>query len=182
MLISVDGYFEGENHDLSWHNVDEEFQKFAIAQLKEIDFILFGKTTYEMMARFWRSTHAKKIDPVTAELMTNTDKIVFSKTLRSADWEHTQIRREVDPKEIIKLKKQSGKYISIFGSSDLALSFIKHNLIDEFRILVNPLVLGRGTSLFHGIQKYLQLELVDIRTFGNGNVLLTYTAQRTYQR
>lgn len=178
MLTSIDGYFEGPNHDLSWHNVDKEFNKFAIAQLKETDLLFFGHTTYDMMASFWPSEHAIKTDPVVAGLMNKTKKVVFSKTLKKAAWNNTTILKDVIPSKIFKLKKQKGKYISIFGSSNLALSFIKHGLIDEFRIMVNPLVLGKGTTLFNGINNKLALKLIDTKTFRNGNTLLTYTQEK----
>ena len=86
MMVSLDGYFEGPNHELDWHNVDKEFVDFALEQLDEIDTILFGRVTYQMMASFWQSEHAKKTDPLTAKAMNTLPTVIFSRTLKKADW------------------------------------------------------------------------------------------------
>lgn len=173
MMISLDGYFEGKDHDLSWHNVDEEFQGFAIQQLKEIDTIIFGKRTYEMMASFWPTDLAKD-DPVTAELMTKTPKIVISHSLEKADWDNTTLIKENVEDELKRLKGQPGKDLAVFGSSNLCVSLIRMGLLDELRIMVNPVVIGEGTTLFEGLDQKLKLKLINSREFKNGNVLLTY--------
>jgi dihydrofolate reductase len=101
-------------------------------------------------------------------------KIVFSRSLDKAEWSNTRLVRENAAEEIRKLKQQPGRDLAVFGSSDLALTLIEEGLIDEFRIFVNPLVLGKGTPLFQGIKKRLDLKLLNMRAFANGNVLLTY--------
>ncbi len=174
MLISVDGYFEGPNHAIDWHNVDEEFQAFAIAQLDTAGLLLFGRVTYEMMAEFWPSPIAAKDDPVTAAAMNRLPKIVISKTLKRADWQNTRLVKENIVEEVQRLKAEPGRDIFVFGSSDLSITLVQHGLIDEFRLLVNPLVLGDGTTLFHGLRKRLHLQLLKTQTFKNGNVLLVY--------
>ncbi len=170
-FITLDGFFEGVNRDLAWHHVDSEFQQFAIEQLEETDLILFGRVTYEMMAAYWTTEHAKTNDPIVADKMNSTPKIVFSQTLRKVEWENTELTREVNPTEILKLKNQTGKDIAILGSSDLLLSFIKHSLIDEYRVMINPVVLGGGKRLFEGINNKLNLNLKNTRTFKSGNIL-----------
>lgn len=174
MMISLDGFFEGENHDLSWHNVDQEFVAFAIEQLKEIDTIIFGKTTYEMMASFWPSETAKKDDPITAALMTETSKIVFSRTLETADWKNTKLIKENLENEIKKLKEQPGKDIAVFGSNNLSVQLLQLGLLDEVRIMINPVAICKGTLLFSGIQNKISLTLLKTRVFANGNVLIHY--------
>ncbi len=174
MLVSVDGYFEGEGQDISWHNVDEEFNEFAIAQLREADMLLFGRVTYEMMAGYWPTPQARESDPVVAGLMNDTPKIVFSRTLSEAGWENSRLVKENLAVEVTKLKQQPGKDMLIFGSSDLAVTLLEHGLVDECRIMINPVVLGRGKSLFHGINDKLRLKLLRSRTFHSGNVLLYY--------
>ena len=178
MLTSLDGYFEGQDRDISWHNVDEEFNEFAIEQLNNVDTLLFGKVTYAMMASYWPTPAAKTDDPVVAEKMNTTPKLVFSKMLNKAEWQNTRLIKDNFVEETQKLKKQSGKDMIILGSSDLAVSFMEHGLIDEFRVMVNPLVLGDGKSLFKGIQGKLDLKLIKTQTFKNGNVLLYYEPQR----
>lgn len=174
MMVSLDGYFEGENHDLSWHNVDAEFNEFAIKQTSEVSILLFGRRTYELMASYWPSVNATTDDPIVAELMNSTQKIVFSKTLEKAEWNNTHLVSEINPEEIIKLKKESSKDLAIFGSNLLAVNLIKLDLVDEFRIMVNPVAIGRGTPLFHGLHENLRLNLINTMVFKSGNVLLRY--------
>jgi dihydrofolate reductase len=177
-FITLDGYFEGTNRDLSWHNVDSEFQQFAIEQLDTIDLLLFGRVTYEMMAAYWTTEDAKTNDPIVAGKMNSTAKIVFSKTLQKAEWENSTLLKEVAPSEILKIKNQKGKNIAIFGSSDLSLSFIKQGLIDEFRLMTNPIILGGGKLLFEGIGTKLNLKLTKTKNFQSGNVLNYYEPKK----
>jgi dihydrofolate reductase len=174
MMVSLDGYFEGPNHDIRWHHVDREFDEFSIKQLSEIDTILFGRVTYEMMAHFWPSEAALKNDPVVAKLMNGMPKIVVSKTLTHTDWEYTHIINNQIKETISQLKNATGKEIAIFGSSDLTVSLIHMNLVNELRIMINPVVLGKGKRLFAGLENKLNVKLVQTRSFQNGNVLLNY--------
>jgi len=174
MLTSLDGYYEGPSHELDWHNVDEEFNDFSIEQLNSVDMLLFGRVTYEMMAEFWPSAHALEADPVVANLMNNKPKIVFSKTLANVEWQNTRLVRTNFTEEINQLKKLPGKDLIIFGSSDLAVTFLEAGLLDEIRILVNPIALGVGKPVFKGLQNRQHLELLKTRTFKSGNVLLYF--------
>ena len=181
MMVSLDGYFEGPGHDLSWHNVDGEFVDFAIEQTSSVGTILFGRRTYELMESFWPTDQAKD-DPKTAELMNSTPKIVFSHTLSGVyetdKWKNVTLIRDVRPDEIKKLKKENTKDIAIFGSNNLAVSFVEKELIDEFRIMLNPVAIGEGTPLFRGLDKKLKLKLIKTRKFKNGNILLTYRPEK----
>jgi dihydrofolate reductase len=174
MLISLDGYFEGPSRDINWHNVDEEFNEFAIQQTSEFGALLFGRVTYELMAGYWPTEAAKHDDPIVAGLMNSLPKIVFSKTLQKAEWENTRLVKDNFIEAVSELKKEAGKDIAIFGSSDLAVTFIEHGLIDEFRIMINPVVLGEGKPLFRGLQNRLDLKLIRTRMFKSGNILLYY--------
>lgn len=177
-MISLDGFFEGPNREIDWHNVDEEFNEYAIDLLDNVDVLLFGRVTYELMANYWPTLSATTDDPIVASKMNSLPKIVFSRTLEKADWNNTRLVKENIAEEVSKLKQQPGKDLAIFGSSDLALSFIKLSLIDEYRIIVNPLVLGEGKSLFKGISDKLTLKLLKTKTFNSGNVLLYYQPKR----
>ncbi len=174
MMVTLDGFFEGPNQDISWHNVDEEFNDFAIAQLDEIGALLFGRVTYQGMASYWPTEFAKKNDPVVAGKMNSLPKVVFSKTLDRAEWENSRLVKGNAAEEVAKLRQQSGKDLAIFGSGDLSTSLAEQGLIDEFRIMVNPVVLGNGKRLFQGINEKLNLKLVKTKTFRSGNVLLYY--------
>ncbi len=172
-MMTLDGFFEGAKWDLSWHKVDNEFNEFAIAQLNEIDVLLFGRVTYEGMAGYWSSPGALKDDPAVAGLMNSIPKIVFSKTLNKAEWNNTRLVRDHVADEVSKLKQQSGKDLAIFGSANLMSALMQMGLIDEHRVMLNPVILGTGTPLFQ-TKDTLNLRLVRTRAFGNGNVLVCY--------
>ncbi len=173
-MVTLDGFFEGSSKwDISWHNVDNEFNEFAIAQLNEIGALLFGRVTYEGMAGYWASPEAAKDDPAVASLMNQIPKIVFSRTLDKADWNNTRLVKDHVADEISKLKQQPGKDLAVFGSANLMSALMQANLVDEHRVMVNPVVLGGGTPLFQTKDK-IALKLLKTRPFGNGNVLLTY--------
>ncbi len=173
-LVSLDGYFEGPNREIDCHNVDEEFNEYAIDFLNSVDTLLFGRVTYQLMASYWPTPTAIANDPIVAEKMNSLPKIVFSRTLEKVEWKNTRLVKEAIAEEISKLKQQPGKDSAIFGSSDLALTFIQHGLIDEYRIIVNPVVLGNGKPLFKGIKDRLNLKLLKTKVFRSGNVCLYY--------
>ena len=179
--LSLDGYFEGPNHDISWHNVDSDLNEFAIEQLKEADIIMFGRRTYQLMENSWpkiaNDTTTSEQNLEVARLINNINKIVFSRTMNKIEerenWRNVKLVRNFDPREIERLKKQPGGSICV-GGSNLALSFIETGLIDEFRFMINPIVIGEGTTLFKGLRTKLDLELVSTRKFESGNVLLYF--------
>lgn len=174
-LISLDGYFEGENKwDIGWHQVDKEFNQFAIDQLDKADGLIFGRVTYQGMASYWSTTEAIKDDPQVASRMNSIRKYVFSKTLDQVEWNNTQLIKENAIEELKRLKEQPGKDLLIFGSANLASTFTRQNLIDEYRLMVNPIVLGKGGPLFMESGSNLKLRLLNTKSFGNGNVLLYY--------
>ena len=174
MMVTLDGFFEGPNGEIDWHNVDEEFNEFAIHQTSEVGALLFGRKTYELMASYWPTESAKNDDPVVAGLMNSLPKIVFSKTLDKVGWDNSRLVKDQIAEEVTRLKSQPGKDLAIFGSSNLCVSLMQMGLVDEFRIMVNPVVLGRGHTLFGGIKDKLDLKLLKTRAFRNGNVLLYY--------
>lgn len=174
MMVSLDGYFEGPNHELDWHLVDGEFNDYAADLLDSVDTLLFGRVTYQLMAGYWPTPAAMTDDPVIAAKMNGLSKIVFSRTLTKADWNNTRLVRENAVEEISKLKRQPGRDMAIFGSSDLAVSLMPAGLIDEYRIFVNPVVLGSGKPLLKGLNARLDLKLARTKVFESGLVLLCY--------
>src|ERR1700690_15647 len=104
MLISLDGYFEGPAQDITWHNVDEDFNRFAIDQLNSVDTLLFGRVTYEMMASYWPTPAAVSDDPIVAGKMNSLPKIVFSKSISKVDWQNTALIKDNFVEKISKLK------------------------------------------------------------------------------
>lgn len=173
-LMTLDGFFEGPNHDISWHNVDEEFNDFAFEQIFSVETILFGRVTYEMMASFWPTPEAMQTDPVISNLMNTWPKIVYSRTLKEATWNNTRLVNGEAVDDVSALKQQTGKDLIIFGSANLAASLTRAGLIDEYRIMINPVILGRGVPLFQKADVPLKVELSKSRVFHNGNVLLYY--------
>jgi dihydrofolate reductase len=175
MMVSIDGYFEGVNHDLSWHNVGAEFNAFVHEQQNgHVDTILFGHRTYDLMASFWPKEQGMTTDPETARFMNETPKIVASHTPFTPTWDRTTVVSTDIMQEIEKLKTQPGKDIAIFGSNNLCVSLMEKDLIDEFRIMVSPVVLGSGNPIFTGLSKRIKLNLTKTREFKSGNVLHCY--------
>jgi dihydrofolate reductase len=175
-MVTVDGFFEGPNQDIDWHNTDEEFNEFAIEQTSSVGMLLFGRVTYQLMASYWPTPAAIADDQVIAKLMNSLPKIVFSRTLKSADWENTRLVKENAQEEIQKLKSQPGKDMAIFGSANLISTLM--DVIDEHRVLVNPMLLRAGTPLFKPEGAPLKLKLVKTRVFNSGNILLNYQPVR----
>jgi dihydrofolate reductase len=177
-MVTLDGFFDGPNHDISWHNVDAEFNEFAIEQTGSVAALLFGRVTYELMASFWPTPFALETDPIVADLMNRLPKLVFSTTLAKADWNNTRLIKDHVAEAISQLKQQPGKDLALFGSANLMSTLMKLDLIDEHRIMVNPVILGNGTPLFNRAENKVNLKLVNTRIFGNGNVLLCYQPDR----
>jgi dihydrofolate reductase len=177
-MITADGYFESLTHGLDWHNVDAEFNDFAIQQLEEADTLVFGRRTYEMMASFWPSEIAQEKDPVVSGKMSSTDKLVFSHSLKQADWQNTTLLGKNAMQRFAALKEKPGKALLVLGSSNLCVSLLEAGLIDELRLMVNPVVLGKGNPIFAGLTKPLRLSLTDSRNFKSGNVLLRYSVPK----
>jgi dihydrofolate reductase len=172
-MVTLDGYFEGPNRQLDWHNVEAEFLAYANDLLNSVDTILFGRITYEMMASYWTDPEVIASDPI-ADKMNSLQKLVFSKTLDKLDWNNSILIKNNIADELIKRKEQPGKDIVIFGSGNIMSQLAKLGLIDEYRIIINPVILGSGHSMFKDIQEKINLELINTKTLGSGNVILYY--------
>lgn len=171
-MVSLDGFMEGPNRELDWHVVDEDFTKYVEQMGEEIDTIVFGRVTYEMMASYWPTATEPE-----APMMNDLPKIVFSRTLERVDWKNSRLAKGSPREEIARLKERPGKDIAIFGSSQLASSMLREGLIDELRIFLAPLLLGRGSPTFKNVEK-ASLRLLGARTSPAGNVVLTYAPNR----
>ena len=179
MMTTLNGLYERGRWDvdptgLDWHNTDDEFETFAADQLGEADTILFGRVTYEGMATYWPTPEAIAADPAVAEQMNALEKVVFSRTLASVSWSNSRLAGQDVAEEIRRLREQPGKDVIILASSDLAARLAAEGLIDEYRIMVNPVLVGQGKPVFAGLAPDVSLRLLDMRMFGNGNVLLRY--------
>ena len=177
MMVSLDGYFEGEDHDLSWHNVDGEFNDFAHEQLRETGTLLFGKRTYDLMAGFWPTPQAQAVDKETAAAMSALPKVVVSDKPFAPSWQPTTVVTANVHDEITKLKSENGKSIGVLGSNALSVGLMEAGLVDEFRLMVNPVAIGKGTPLFAGLAQRVKLNFIGSRVFKNGNVLNRYSTR-----
>jgi dihydrofolate reductase len=176
-MVSIDGYFEGPGKDISWHNVDEEFNDYAIGQLNSASALIFGRKTYELMESYWPTPSALQDDPVVAGLMNSLPKIVFSKSLSKAGWTNTRLYNGNLEKVCLELKAGNEKDIFVFGSAELASEMTNLSLIDEFRFVINPVVLGDGVQMFRSSSGMMKMKLVRSTVFNSGNVLVVYTPE-----
>ncbi|MBV7700637.1 dihydrofolate reductase family protein [Streptomyces sp. TRM70350] len=176
MSVSLDGCIEGPDRDLGWHRVDEEVHQHFNDVLREMGAFLDGRVGYEVMAGFWPTADADPNTPAPvaefAGIWRDKPKYVYSRTLQHADW-NTTVVRDVVPEEVRALKGRTDGDLGL-GGSDLTAEFLRHDLVDEFRLYVHPVLVGNGKPLFPPGTRPADLRLVESRTFGNGVVLLRY--------
>jgi len=173
--VTLDGYFSDAHGDMSWaHKQDAEWNAFVADNAQGESVLLFGRVTYEMMASFWPTPYAIENVPILAERMNSLPKVVFSRTLAKASWNNTTLVKSGMASAIRKMKTEPGPIMVLMGSGSIVSQLAQEGLIDEFQIVVNPIVLGKGKSMFDGVRDKLTLKLTNTRTFGNGNVLLCY--------
>jgi dihydrofolate reductase len=175
-IITLDGYFEGEqNWDLSFHDTvwGKELEQLSLEQLRSADYLVFGRVTYEGMAAHWTKAESNEPGDI-ADLMNKIPKLVFSKTLKSVDWNNSTLIKENASAEIKKFKEQDGKDIYLFGSANLSETFVNDNLFDEYRIGIAPVILGSGQPLFKQGISSKNLSLVSTQQLLTGGVVLKY--------
>jgi len=173
-LMTLDGMVAGPNGDISWHEEvwGPELEQLSEAQLHEAGGLLFGRLTYDLMAGYWPGAQG-----VIADFMNSAPKYVASRTLSRLEWSNAHLLGPQLAAEVDKLKRESAKDLFLFGSADLGATLIAHDLIDEFRIAINPRVLGGGAQLFKPGQA-MKLKLTDSRTLSNGVVIVRYVPVR----
>ena len=176
MMVSLDGFVARPNGDIDWINVDEELHTFANKQADEMGTFLYGRRLYELMAGYWPTADLNPSTPAVevefARIWKQKPKIVFSKTLHRIDWNSRLVRDNVAD-EVARLKAQPGNDMDV-GGPTLAATFMQLGLIDEYRLLVQPVILGRGIPFFPPLDTTINLRLVETRTFGSGVVYLRY--------
>jgi len=173
--ISLDGFIADANGDMSWaHKQDPEWNTFVEGNASGDGELLFGRVTYDMMASFWPTPAAHSSFPKVAERMNSMPKVVFSRTMDKATWSNTRLVKGNLLEEVRKLKQENGPGMAILGSASIVSQLAQENLIDEYQVAVNGVVLGKGKSMFATLAGRLPLKLTKSRTFGNGNVFLCY--------
>jgi dihydrofolate reductase len=176
-LISVDGYFTGVGNDLNWsHNPapDPEWDAFVAGNASGGGTLLFGRVTYDMMASFWPTDQAKQLFAVVAEGMNSMKKLVFSRSQDTLPWKNTEVLKGDIVEQVRKLKEQPGKGIAILGSGSIVAQLAPSGVIDEYQMVITPVALGGGRTMFEGMTAKLPLTLTKSRSFANGNVVLCY--------
>ena len=175
-MVTLDGLFAGPNGEIDWFSWNEEMARYAIDLISSVDTLLFGRVTYDLMASYWPSASSPTEDPIIIDRMNNLPKIVFSKTLEKIEWKNTKLNKEIVANDVLGLKRQPGKNMVIYGSGSIVSAFMNLGLIDEYHLLVNPVVLGSGKRLFKNLQDIHKLKLARTKTFSNGVVLLQYNS------
>jgi dihydrofolate reductase len=176
-MVSLDGFIADEHGDMTWaFKEDEQWRAFVRSNASGGGGLIFGRVTYEHMVSFWPTPEAAQWNPVVAERMNAVPKVVFSTTLPSATWNNTELVRSDLPGAIKRLKSEDGPRLTILGSGSIVSQCAQAGLIDEYQVVVNPIILGRGLSMFQTVSDKRKLTLAASRQFDNGNVLLTYAA------
>jgi dihydrofolate reductase len=176
--ITLDNYYAGPNGEIDWFVWNKETELYSIELSKSIDTILFGRITYDMMASYWPAAKAPDESPIISEYMNTTAKIVFSKTMKTADWNNTTVINEINRADILTLKQQPGKDIVIYGSGTIFSALMQLELIDDYRFFINPVILGKGKPQFHDINDKIKLKLVETKRFTTGVVLVHYQPEK----
>lgn len=179
-FLTLNGFFKGAHEDISWHRHGGEEADFAgdSANPAQPNALMFGRVTYEMMASFWPTDAGKQMNPRVAEGMNRSEKYVFSRSLASAGWERTTILKGDIVNETIRLKESPGPDITILGSGSIVSQLAGHRLIDSLTLMIDPVVLGSGASLFAGMPGRIDLELTKSQVFNSGVVLLNYSVMK----
>jgi dihydrofolate reductase len=161
---------------MSWakEGNDEEFDAFTTENARGGGELLFGRITYELMAGFWPTPQASAMMPAVAEQMNKLPKVVFSRTLDKASWNSTRLIKGNLVSEIRKLKEEPGNGMVIMGSGTIVSQLAPEGLVDEYQMVMIPVVLGRGRTMFEGVEAKLRMKLTKSRAFRNGKVFLCY--------
>jgi dihydrofolate reductase len=183
-FITLDGYFAGPHGEIDWFKTiekDEEYDAYTKSQAKIGEPLIFGRTTYEMMKSYWPTEFARENDPVMADAVNLSPKIVFSKKLQKVEeeenWKNVRMIADITPETIQAIKEGEGKNLTVLGSGSIVQQLANLGMIDEYQFMVVPIVLGKGKSMFAGVQQ-TNLKLLELKSFKNGIVSLHYRANK----
>jgi dihydrofolate reductase len=184
MMISLDGYIAGPDGQLDWHFVDREYEEYSKDMLASIDAILLGRNVYELFEGYWpkalknpagaRDPEHPELHLEAARLLNDLPKYVVSSSMKNPGWNNTSVISQDLQEKIQKLKRTYSNGIALFGGATLSASLLQLKLIDEFRLVLNPVILGTGTPLFRSGFIQENLERVDVRKFDSGALLIVY--------
>jgi dihydrofolate reductase len=177
---TLDGFIAGANGEMDWIGeiYDEAMGLYEDQVVSEADTLLLGRVTYQSFAGSWPyvpdNPNASEGEKIYARKLNAMRKIVFSRTLESVEWNNSTLRKEIVPEEIAQLKQEPGRDMLIYGSASIVQALTNHGLIDEYQVLVHPVILGGGKPLFQNIQQQVKLTLVNNKTHPSGIVVLYY--------
>ena len=180
MNVTLDGFMSGSNCELDWHfkSWTREMADLLYEQLSKADTIILGRITFNAMAAYWpikaMDLSFPREDLAFANLMNSYTKLVFSKTHTISQWNNSKLLTGEPADEILKLKQKKGKDIIIYGSGKIVNCLAKSRLIDEYRLWVHPVFLGKGKLLFKNLEKEYRMKLFKTKTFSSGVVILYY--------
>jgi dihydrofolate reductase len=182
MHVSLDGFVAGPNGELDWIYFDKEMEDHGKHVSNNVDTTIYGRVTYQMMESFWPTVpsnpDSSQHELEHAEWVEHVSKIVISKSLDKAEWNNTTLIKDNIADEISKLKQQPGNDMMIFGSPRLSHNLMQLGLIDEFQLILNPIVLGSGIPLFKDIKEKFKLKLLSSNPFESGVVALHYQTEK----
>ena len=176
--VSLDGLFVDRNGQMTWAkggaSEDAEWTAFVAENASGDATLVFGRKTYELMSSYWPTPMAAQHKPKVAEPMNALPKVVFSRTLDSAEWQNTRLVKGDLVAEARKMKSETGPDMVILGSGSIVSQLAAAGLVDEYQMVVNPIVLGKGRTLFETVGQNLALKMTNSRVFRNGNTFLCY--------
>ena len=192
ILVSLDGFIARPDRSLDWFLNDADFEKYCLNMLRSVDAILVGRVTYEMFSEYWPTAGtesaqappgegftSRESEQEMARLMNSIPKIVFSRTLSKTEWGPASLIKDNLAEAVQRLKEQPGKDLILFAGASIAQTFINLDLFDEYRLLIHPIVLGKGIPLFANLNAERELTRTDVKSFGSGVVVVHYARDRT---
>ena len=172
--ITLNGYYKGPDNDISWHRHDAEGAEFSANNMKSGSILLFGRVTYEMMASWWPTPMAAEAFPEVAKGMNNAEKIVFSNIIEEPKWNNTTVMNGDIAEKIRRMKQQPGPDMTILGSGSIGSLFLSEDVIDEIQLMIEPVALHSGTTVFGNLRHSIRMELTGHKVFKSGTMLLSY--------
>src|SRR5688572_15558110 len=182
MIVSLDGFIEGRQRELDWfEDGDPEFERYCDEMLDSVGLALYGRRSYELMLQYWPNAEKNPrsaVDLTFARKMNALPKLVLSRTLETAEWSNTTILKDDVGERIRELKRTPGKPIVAWAGAGLVRTLAELDLIDEYRLIVHPVLLGSGTPLFQGLSERRKLRLSRTTQLGKSLVVLCYEPAR----